>query len=305
MGSNCPVTKQETIPGGGFTVARKIFSSDIWLKPPIYLKVWLWILGRASYADHEKAGQKFKRGEFVTTYDEIIKAGAYYHNRKHIVPTLKQIRIMLSWFQSQGMIMVEPIRASEIDQAQTQTGSGIQSEPPANPHQAERPTRADPRARTRAYIGIRIIVVNYGTYQSLASYKGRDKGRPSVQQGHNNKKEEKGLKEKEPLSFFSLSSLRERYPDQNLIEKVFDAIRSTRKSNRVAKSVLIAFLQKCERYPVQQVEAGFRSYLEKDYADQGKKEEYLLGIIRGTKIRKQRQESTGSALLDAYYAGKH
>lgn len=78
----------------------------------------------------------------------------------------------------------------------------------------------------------------------------------------------------------SLFSLKSRYPDQNLLNQVFKAIASTRKSSKVAESVLVALLQKCERYPVQQVELGFRIYLEKDCAGQGKREAYLLGIIR-------------------------
>jgi len=32
------------IPGGGFTVARKLFGSGVWLKHPLYLKVWIWII---------------------------------------------------------------------------------------------------------------------------------------------------------------------------------------------------------------------------------------------------------------------
>lgn len=78
----------------------------------------------------------------------------------------------------------------------------------------------------------------------------------------------------------SLLSLRSRYPAQDLIDQVFKAIASTRKSNNVSESVLIAQLQKWERYPVNQVEAGIRTYLSKDYASQGKGEAYLLGIIR-------------------------
>ena len=54
------------------------------------------------------------------------------------------------------------------------------------------------------------------------------------------------------------------------------------------------------------MEAGIRAYLEKDYAGQGKKEDYLLGIIRNLNKQKpgdQNQEgaafkTTGSVLLD-------
>ena len=113
------------------------------------------------------------------------------------------------------------------------------------------------------------------------------------------KQEVKKERNKETPSFFSLRS---RYPDQDLLDQVFEAIASTRKSNKVAESVLIAQLQKWERYPVEQVQAGIRTYLQKDFAGQGKGEAYLLGVIRNQKIGEPRQESTGSPLLDAYYA---
>ena len=74
--------------------------------------------------------------------------------------------------------------------------------------------------------------------------------------------------------------MRKRYAHQKLIDDVFTAIASTRKSGKVADSVLIAQLQKWEKYPVEQVEVGIQIYLDKDYAGQGKREEYLLGIIR-------------------------
>jgi hypothetical protein len=97
-------------------------------------------------------------------------------------------------------------------------------------------------------------------------------------------------------------SLRERYSDQRLIDDVFAAIASTRKSNKVADSVLLVQLQKWERYPVEQVVSGIRIYLDKGYADQGKDEKYLLGIIRNQKVEEQKEQSTGSVLLDKYYA---
>lgn len=67
----------EHIPGGGFTVARKIFTSGIWLKDPLYLKLWLWIIGRANFGNRKKNNYAYKRGEFVTTYKVIIEALAH------------------------------------------------------------------------------------------------------------------------------------------------------------------------------------------------------------------------------------
>ena len=240
---------KDQILKGGFIVARKLFGSEIWLRDPLYLKVWIWIIGKANHKDIKKNGRLYRRGELVTTYNKIIKAASYYHNRSHITPSLKKIRLILEWLQKEGMIAVKPLKS----------GLGL--------------TGADPKARTRAYLGIKIIVMNYDTYQNYKNYKGRDRGRPSVQQGHNNNNE---YNKETPDLFF----LKKRYAHQKLIDDAFKAIASTRKSGKVKDSVLIAQLQKWEKYPVEQVEVGIQIYLDKDYAGQGKREEYLLGIIR-------------------------
>jgi hypothetical protein len=264
----------EKIPGGGFTIARQIFYSKIWMKDPLYLKIWIWIIGRASYENHEKNGRYYKRGQFVTTYDEIIRSNSHYHNRRHIIPTLKQIRIILAWLQSEGMILVKPLK----------------SEPCR--------TGADSGARTRAYVGLKITVRNYNIYQDLTSYTGAETGAETCSElGHDNKKGTRRVKITPDIF-----SLKKRYSDQKLIDDVFKAIASTRKSNKVADTVLIAQLQKWERYPVEQVESGIRIYLDKGCADQGKNEKYLLGIIRNQKPEKPNQQTTGSSLLDSYYA---
>lgn len=162
------------IAGGGFYLARKLFDSAVWFKPPLYIKIWVWILGQASYSDREMRGIPCSRGEFITTYDEIIRSNSHWHNKAHLSPSLKQIRIILEWLKSQGMISIQPIQ------------------------DFQRPTGADPKARTRAYLGIKIIVKNYSNYQNQESYRGRDKGRPSVQLGHIINKKDK--KERNTLS---------------------------------------------------------------------------------------------------------
>jgi hypothetical protein len=264
----------EHIPGGGFIVARKLFHSDIWLKDSMYLKIWLWILGRASHTEHAKNGHKFSRGEFVTTYDEAIKAVMYFHNRKRIFPSIKKVRVILSWLENEGMIHVKPLK-SRLKR-----------------------TGADPTALTGAYVGIKIIVVNYNTYQDFESYNGRHKGRPTSEQGQYNNNVYKNGKN---ISA-EILSLRKKYSDQDLIDKAFSAIASTRKSNRVSESVLLVQLEKWERYPTALVEAGIRIYLEKDCAGQGKGEAYLLGIIRNNPVQTVKLSMTGSPLLDSYYA---
>jgi hypothetical protein len=76
-------------------VARKLFWSKIWFKSPMFIKIWIWILGRASHSDHEKAGYIYSRGTFTTTYREIAEACEYSLNKHRIIPTSKQIRVIL------------------------------------------------------------------------------------------------------------------------------------------------------------------------------------------------------------------
>jgi len=121
-----------TIPNGNFRIARKLFESKIWLKEPLYIKLWIYLLGEANHSDRERNGLLYKRGEVTTTYDKIIKGLSYYYNREHIVPTLKNVRVMLQWLKSEGMIILKPLRA-------------------------ELPTGADPRAHTGAYLGIKFL----------------------------------------------------------------------------------------------------------------------------------------------------
>ncbi|MEI8172705.1 MAG: hypothetical protein WCH07_04375 [Deltaproteobacteria bacterium] len=272
----------DQIPGGHFLMSRKVFNSTIWKKPPQYYRLLSWLIGKAVFRDgHTFKGHVLKRGELITTYGEIADALSYRLNRAIKKPTLKEIRIMLSWLQSESMIFMKPL-----------TGGTL-------------PNKGRPKDLTRAYIGLLIFVINYDTYQDSKSYKGRHKGRPTDEQGQ---LEEEGKEEciKTPRGFSSdISALINRYPDQETIKQAFQAISSTRKSNRIADTVKLSILKSWERYPVESVMAGMITYIEKGYHDQGKGEKYLLGIIRNIKpadsLSVPGMKSTGSHALDEHY----
>lgn len=150
----------DQITGGHFLMSRKVFESAIWGKPPQYYRLLSWLIGKAVFRDgHTFKGHILKRGELITTHDEIADALSYRFNRKIMKPTVKEIRIMLSWLQSEGMILMKPI-----------TGGTL-------------PNKGRPNDLTRALIGVHIFVINYDTYQDSKSYKGRHKGRPMTEQG--------------------------------------------------------------------------------------------------------------------------
>ncbi len=84
--------------------------------------------------------------------------------------------------------------------------------------------------------GMVITILNYDYYQDMKNYEGHSEGQS---EGHNEGTIpiKKGIKKGRTLDLFSL---KERYSDQELIDRCFKAIATTRKSNEVADSVLLA-----------------------------------------------------------------
>lgn len=225
---------REKIPGGYIILSRKLLKSGIMEKPPLFLKLWVWMLLQASFKDHGD----LKRGQFFTSLERMRKAMAYKVGYRKVLPTIKEIRGVTKFL-----------------------------------------TKARMMVTMKVIHGMVITILNYDYYQNLKNYEGHNEG-----QGEGHIKgtipRKKGIKKGITPDFFSL---KERYCDQDLIDRCFNAIRSTRKAGKVKDSILIAQLQKWERYPVEQVESGIQVYLDKDYAGQGKGESYLLGIIRNQK----------------------
>jgi len=225
--------KQEPIQGGFILISRKLLKSGIMEKPPLYTKLWIWMLIQASYKDHGN----LKRGQFFTSLEGMRRAMTHKVGYREVRPTIKEIRGVTKFLTKVRMMVT-----------------------------------------TKVTHGMIITILNYDYYQNAKNYEGHNEGQS---EGHiEGTILTKRVKERKNPDFFNL---RKRYPNQDLIEKVFQAIASTRKSNKVAKSVLFAQLQKWERYPVEQVEARIRIYLDKDCASQGKDEKYLWGIIRKQK----------------------
>ena len=246
----------EFIQGGYILLSRKLLKNGIMEKPPLYLKLWIWMLMQASFKDHGD----LKRGQFFTSLERMREAMAYKIGCCTRRPTKKEIRGVID-FLTKGTTMVT----------------------------------------TKVTHGMIITILNYDHYQQMQNYEGHSEGH-NAGQGKGTILRKKGIKKEKTPDFFSL---KERYSDQDLIDKVFQALASTRKSNKVAESVLLAQLQKWERYPIEQVEAGIKVYLKGDHASEGKREAYLLAIIRNQKPEPQKQKSTGSALLDSYYANSN
>ena len=72
---------------GYIIIARKSLESEIWEKPPLYWKVWCYLLMKASWRDH----RNLRRGQLVTSLNDIAEGVAWYEGFRKIKPTKDQI----------------------------------------------------------------------------------------------------------------------------------------------------------------------------------------------------------------------
>ena len=78
----------EPIAGGFILLSRKLIKSGIMEKPPLYLKLWVWMLMQASFKDHGN----LKRGQFFTSYKKMQKAMAHKSGYRTEKPSIKELR---------------------------------------------------------------------------------------------------------------------------------------------------------------------------------------------------------------------
>jgi hypothetical protein len=155
-----------------------------------------------------------------------------------------------------------------------------------------------------------ISITNWNSYQGEAeksSQQNHQQPTSNPPQTRMNKNEKNNPNEiSKEISEF----IRQVFPSvegMEMFKKTLKAISSTRKTKQIAPTVVLKLLHEIRKYPEGQIIAGMKTYLERDYCRQGKKEAYLLGIIRNQKIdfsTGQKLKTTGSSLLDSYYQNK-
>ncbi|WP_281184192.1 hypothetical protein [Trichlorobacter lovleyi] len=91
------------ISGGYIRLFRQLLDSDLFSKPPHYLKLWIWMLLKARWQD----GQGLKRGQLLTSIKEMCDVGAYKSgNRLTGKLSVDQVRAAYGWMRQTGAIKV-------------------------------------------------------------------------------------------------------------------------------------------------------------------------------------------------------
>lgn len=148
---------------GYILMSRTLTSSSIWNKPPLYLKVWTYLLMNACYSD---VGN-LKRGQIKTSIPEIQEACAYYVGYRKVTPTYKEVRSVIDFLR--------------------------------NPDDGQ--TKGNMIVTTKVTHGFIATICNYEVYQDRKTYErqceSNTKDARKVEQGQNKKKEKEIHKEKE------------------------------------------------------------------------------------------------------------
>ncbi len=250
--------QEPKISGGYILLSRKIIESEIWDKPPLYLKVWIYILSRVQY----KSYKNLKRGEAIISIPEIIEACSHKVGYRIERPTKKQIFGILEWLR----------RSDEGVHEGNDGGHMI--------------------VTTKVTHGMLLKVLNYNVYQDPKSYEGNNEGQSEVttkgqrreRQGNNNNKNDKNDKNVNKDYTSKIKSLLTVFSSiedfNNLNKKYWDIIRETRITRKIAKSVIYNAMKKWKKYDPVIIEYALKTHIE---SHAGKREEYTIGIMRRTK----------------------
>lgn len=155
-----------------------------------------------------------------------------------------------------------------------------------------------------------ITIVNWHIYQMSENENDQQNDQLATSNMPHTNTKEGFLYKKPPEEILeNISILIQRYPDQALITEGLKAIASTRKGKRIAETLKLKILESWTRFTVEKVQGGVRAYLEKGYAEQGKNEKYLLGIVRNFQQPEKKENpapepSAGSSIVSCPRCGE-
>ncbi len=136
------------IPGGYILLSRKLIESEIWKKPPLYIKVWIYLLCRAQHNDYKN----LKRGQLITSIPEIQEGCSWQIGYRKVKPSKDQVFQVIEWLR-------DPIGKN------SRKGCA---------HVCEHNTKATMITTTKAMQGLLINIDNYAFYQDPKNYESND-----------------------------------------------------------------------------------------------------------------------------------
>lgn len=132
---------------GYILTSRKLLNSEIWSKPPLYIKVWMYLLLKAQHSDYKG----LKRGQLITSIPEIQEACSYYVGYRKVTPSKKEVWGVINFLKND------------------KNGSDSR-----NPHEGT--TKGTMIVTTKVTQGMLVTICNYNDYQDPKNYEGNSEG---------------------------------------------------------------------------------------------------------------------------------
>ena len=153
------------IPGGYILLSRKLLENEIMNKPPLYLKVWIWLLLKARFSKN--------RGQVETSIPELQEAMSYYKGSCKIIPSYKQIRSIIDYFKN------TPVESVGGTTEGNRKGTGRET--------GKATGRGNMIVTRKGTHGLLISICNYNKYQNPQNYEGQKEGQAEGQLEGNRK----------------------------------------------------------------------------------------------------------------------
>jgi hypothetical protein len=150
------------IKGGYIILSRKTIESEIFKKPPLYLKVWIYLLSIAQHKEYKK----LRRGQLVTSIPEIQEKCCHYIGYRKVKPTRDQIYNILEWLRK-GCEAVHESDTKAMPNTMTDTTM---------------------ITTTKATQGMLINIDNYNVYQEPKNYESNNESNAESNNVTNNEK---------------------------------------------------------------------------------------------------------------------
>jgi len=158
---------------GWIAIHRQLQESEIWFKPDIWLKIWLYILFAVSYSDG-----RFPRGTYFFRYDWIANnTGATYNQVKHCMDWLRTSKNIATQKATQGIIITVLNYAKYQDVIKDKSQTKSHDHATTTPDRSHNITnKATKQQRTNKYILQPTVAEEY-SFQNQLSKMFKDKDR--------------------------------------------------------------------------------------------------------------------------------
>ncbi|MCP4371026.1 MAG: hypothetical protein GY797_23370 [Deltaproteobacteria bacterium] len=79
---------------GAVIISRSLLESDLWFMPPEYVKIWIYLIGKANHCSRKYSGYFCKRGQYFCDYQELrnqLKYKIGYRSKQHHENQMKNL----------------------------------------------------------------------------------------------------------------------------------------------------------------------------------------------------------------------